>query len=178
MLRRTGDHQPPVGQHDIRLEQVVNRQTEFAREIAVAAAEREARDAGGRDDPRGHGQSKGMRRVIHAALRATGFRPHGAVLRINAHPLHQGKVNHQAVVAAPESWPVVAAAPHRRKEIVLPRKAHGRDDIGDIRAASNQQRPLVNHPVVEPAGFLVLRVAALDQLTAQASLEFVNCGRI
>ena len=28
VLRRTGGHQPPVGQYDIRLEQVVNRQTD------------------------------------------------------------------------------------------------------------------------------------------------------
>ena len=32
----------------------------------------------------------------------------------------------------------------------------------DVRAASNQERPLVNHAVVEPAGFLVVGVAALD----------------
>src|SRR5262245_33751087 len=112
--------------------------------------------------------------VIHAALRATGFCAHGAVPGINAHPLHQGEVNHQPVVAAPESGPVVAAAPHGSKELVLPRKAHGRDDIGYIRASSDQERPLVDHAVVEPAGLLVVRVAALAEPTAQASLEFVN----
>src|SRR5262245_5234734 len=100
--------------------------------------------------------------VIHAALSATGLRPHGAIPGINAHPVHPGEVNHQPVVAAPESGPIVAAAPYGREQIILPSKAHGGDDIGDIAAASDQERPLVNHAVVEPAGFLVVRVAALD----------------
>ena len=40
-----------AGEHDLRLEQVVDRQAALAGQVAEAAAEREAADAGGRDDP-------------------------------------------------------------------------------------------------------------------------------
>ena len=46
VLRRTGGYQAPIRQHNIGLEQVVNGQAVLAREIAVASAEREARNAG------------------------------------------------------------------------------------------------------------------------------------
>ena len=88
VVRRTGSHQLPIGQHDIRFEQVIDRQTESPREITVATAEREARDARRRDNSRRHGQSKSMRRVIHGTLCATSFPPDGAIFGINTHTLH------------------------------------------------------------------------------------------
>jgi hypothetical protein len=47
---------------------------------------------------------------------------------------------------------------------LMQRIRRNHDAIGDIGAASNQERSLVNHAVVEPSGFLVVRVAALDEL--------------
>ena len=41
----------PLGEHDVGLEQVVDRQAALAGQVAEAAAEREAADAGRRDDP-------------------------------------------------------------------------------------------------------------------------------
>ena len=82
----------------------------LAREIAVAATQRKAGNAGRRDDPGRYGQSKRVTGVIHVALRATGFDTHGAVFGVDAHPLHQGKVDHQPVIATAQSGPVVAAA--------------------------------------------------------------------
>ena len=172
MLRRVGGHKAPVGQHDIRLDQVVNGQAVLAREIAVAAAQREAGNAGRRDDPGRHGQSKRMTGMIHVALRATGSHPHGAVRRIDAHPLHQGEIDHQPVIATAQSGPVVAAAAYGGEKIILPAKPHGGDHIGDIGTASDQKRPLVDHGVVQLAGLLVALVASLDQLAAQARLKF------
>ena len=172
MLRRIGGHKAPVGQHDIRLDQVVNGQAVLAREIAVAAAERKAPNAGRRDDPGRYRQSKRMTGVIHVALRAARFRPHGAVRRVDAHPLHQGEVYHQPVIAAAQSGPVVAAAADGGEKIILPAKSHGGDHIGDIGTASDEKRPLVDHGVVQLAGLLVMLVTSLDQFAAQARFEF------
>ena len=110
--------------------------------------------------------------MIHVALGAAGSHPHRAFGRIDTHPLHQGEVDHQPVIAASQSGPVVAAAAYGGEQIILPAKSHGADHIGDIGAAGDQQRPLVDHAVVELAGLLIALVAALDQLTAQTCFEF------
>ena len=62
----------------------------------------------------------------------------------------------------------MATATDGGEQIILPSKAHGGDDVGDIGAASDEQRPLVNHAVVELAGLFVLLVAALDEVTPEA----------
>ena len=48
------------------------------------------------DDP-GHSVTG----VIHVTLRATGSHSHGVVGRISTHPLHQGEINNQPVIATP-----------------------------------------------------------------------------
>ena len=70
-----------VGQHHVGFEQVVDRQAVLARQVAGAAAEGEARDAGGRDDAEGHRQPERVRGVIDVARGAAGLDPDRAVRR-------------------------------------------------------------------------------------------------
>ena len=58
LVRARGDLRA-VGEDHLRREQVVDRQAVTAREIAVAAAERQARHSRGRDDPGRHGEACG-----------------------------------------------------------------------------------------------------------------------
>ena len=53
-----------VGAHDLRLDDVVARQAVLAAQPAVAAAERQARDAGVGDDAAGRGETEGLRLAV------------------------------------------------------------------------------------------------------------------
>src|SRR3954468_19536172 len=57
-------HQLPVRRHDVRCGEVVARQAELAHRPADAAAEREARDAGGRDEAPGGREAVGLGLVV------------------------------------------------------------------------------------------------------------------
>ncbi len=63
-----------VSQNHVRLKQAVNREAVLAAEIAVTAAQRQARDTGRRYDPERHGLTEGLGRVVDVAGRAA--RPH------------------------------------------------------------------------------------------------------
>jgi hypothetical protein len=52
-----------IGKDNIRLEQVVYREAVLACKVSGASAECEARDAGGRNDAKGHGQAECVRGV-------------------------------------------------------------------------------------------------------------------
>ena len=58
-----------------------------------------------------------------------------------------------------------------RRLVVAP-EIHRRDHVGDIDTAGDQQRPLVDHAVVEFAGIVIVGVAALDERAAQALTQF------
>ena len=113
MLALAGRDETAVGQDDVRFEQVVDRQAVLAREVPGAPAEGQARDAGGRDDAKGHGQAERVGGVIDVARRAASIDPNRSARRIDAHALHHRQVDHQTVVAAAEARAVVAAAADR-----------------------------------------------------------------
>ena len=162
-----GRHEAAVGQHDVCLDQVVDRQPVLARQVAVPAAERQPGDAGGRDRARGHREPERVCRVIDIALGAARLDAHRARGRIDAHALHCREVDHQAVVAAAEAGAVMAAAADREQEAVLAREGHGGDHVGDVQSSHDHEGPLVDHAVVEGAGVVVARIAPWDQLAPQ-----------
>ena len=65
---------------------------------------------------------------------------------------------------------VAAAADGDGQAVVAPEIDRG-DHVGDVGAAGDQQRPLVDHAVVERARLLVAWVLRLDELTAQRGLQ-------
>jgi hypothetical protein len=103
-----------------------------------------------------------MSGVIHVALRATRPHPYSAIRRIDPHPPHKGEINHQPVIATSQSRPIVTSAAYGGEKIVFPTKSHGEDYIGYIGATSDEQWPLVDHAIIQLAGFLVTLVASLD----------------
>ncbi len=162
-----------IGQDNIRLEQVVDRKAVLARKVSGAPAEGEARDAGGRDDSKGHGQAECVGGVVNVARRAARIHPNPSSRRIYAHALHHRQVDHQTVVAAAESGAIVTTAPDSDEQTLVASEVHGSDNIRDVHAACDQKRPLVDHAIVQLAGLLVALVTTLDQITAQVRLELL-----
>ena len=137
----------------------------------MPAAQRQAGDARGRYDASRDGQAEGMGGVVDVALRATRANPGSPGLGVNAHTFHRRQVDNQAVVHATKAGPVVAAAPDGDGEAVVAPEIDRGDHVGNVGAAGNGQRPLVDHAVVERACFLVGWVRRLDELTAQHGLQ-------
>ena len=164
-----------VRQNHIGLDQIVDGKPVLAAEIAVAATESQAGDACRRDDAERDGKTEGVGGVVNIACRAASPHPHGPVCRIDAHALHHRQVDDQPVVDAAESGSVVAAAADGDGKLAVAAEVHGSDHVGGIRAARDQQWPLVDHPVVELAGFLVVGVVATDQGATESFAKLSHC---
>ena len=166
VLLLAGGDEAAIGQHDIGLEQIVDGQAVLARQVAMPAAQRQAGDAGGRNDARRDGQAEGMGSVVDVALRAAGANAGRAGLGVDAHAFHLRQVDDQAIVHAAKARPVVAAAPDGDGQAVVAPEIDRGDHVGDVGAAGNGQWPLVDHAVVERACFLIAGVALFDDATA------------
>ena len=74
------------------------------------------------------------------------------------------QVDDQPVVDAAEPGTVVAAAADGDRQLVVAPEVDRRDHVADVGAARDQQRPLVDHGVVERAGLVIVRVAGADHV--------------
>ena len=157
-------HALAAREHDIRLEQVVDRKAVLARQVAEAAPEREAPDAGRRDDPARRGKAVLVGGPVDLAPGAAAADPDRPGLRVDLDPLHRGEVDHDAVVARPEAGPVVPAAAYGDQEVVVARKADHLGDVLGACAARDQRGVPVDHRVVDLAGGAVAGVVRPDQL--------------
>ena len=71
----------------------------------------------------------------------------------------------------------MAAAPDGDLDAVLAAETHAGDDVGDVAAARDGGRVLVDHGVVDGARFAVPGIARRDQVTAQGGGQlFVRRG--
>jgi hypothetical protein len=165
-----------VGEHDVRLEQVVDREPVLPRQVPVAAAEREPADSGRRDDPADGGEPVLVRGAVDLAPGATAAHVDRAGGRVDGDLAQQREVADDAVVDAPEAWAVVAAAVDRQREALLAREADDPGDLGRVDGPRDQGRPLVDHRVVEGARLVVVRVLGTDQL-AREPAELRSGGR-
>ena len=129
VLVRRGADPLAAREHDLGLEQVVDRQAALAGQVADAAAEGEAADAGGRDDPARRRQPVLVGRGVDFAPDAAAADPHRAGLRIDLDVLQAREVEDDAVVTGPQAGAVVAAAADREQELVV---AGEGDDLGDV----------------------------------------------
>jgi hypothetical protein len=66
----------------------------------------------------------------------------------------------------------VAAAANGDRQLVFTAEIHGRDHVGCVDAARDQERPLVDHGVIEFPGVVVARIAPPDQRSAKTLAEF------
>src|SRR5882724_4490338 len=110
--------------------------------------------------------------MVDVALRASSADPRRAGNRVDAHALHRRQVDDQAVIDAGEPGAIVAAAPNGDAQIIVATKIHRRYHVGDIDTASDQQRVLVDHAVVERTGIVIVGLATPDDRSAQVLTQF------
>src|SRR5579872_1891251 len=146
----------------------------MAGEVAEAAAEGNATDPRGGDDPAGEGKAEGVGGMIDVAQCAAGFHPGCLCLRVDVNAFHLREVDHEAVVAATETCAVVAAAADRGQETGFAGETERLDDIRDVCAAGDQGGMFVDHAVVLLTGGVVAGVTLLDKLPAQAACEIFD----
>ena len=175
LLLLAGGDEAAVGEDDVGLEQVVDGQSELAGEMADAAAEGDAADAGGGDDAAGRGQAEGVGGMVEIAQHGAGLDAGGARHRIDADAVHRREVDHQPVVDGAQAGAVVAAAADGDGDAVLAGEVDGGDDVGHVGAADDERRMAVDHRVVDHAGVVVAGVAGLDQLAAQRGDQALHC---
>jgi hypothetical protein len=157
-----------VGGHELRREWVVDRQAEPALQPAHAAAERQAADAGVRDDADRADEPVLLRRLVEFAEQRTAAHARGTRLRIDAGSPEETEVEDHAVVASGEPRDAVTAAPHRDHELALPRKADRSGDVVAARRPHDQRRPAVDHAVPDPARRVVVGVAGAHDLARES----------
>ncbi len=56
------------------------------------------------------------------------------------------------------------------KQALVAAEVHRGDDVGDVHAARNQARPLVDHAVVKSTGSIVVSITWTDESSAKALL--------
>ena len=88
VLIRTGRQKLPVGDNEIRRQQVVAAETVLPHQPAEAAAQGQSGNAGRRDDPAGAGQSKGLCLMVVFAPGEPCLRARRAPGRIDPHAFH------------------------------------------------------------------------------------------
>ena len=109
-------HDLALGGDHVHRDHVVAGPAVAARQVAEAAADGEAGDAGGGDEAEHGRQPVHLRLAVQIAQRAAGLRAADALRRIDPDAAQQRQVDHQPAVAHREAGDVVAAAAHRADE--------------------------------------------------------------
>jgi hypothetical protein len=122
--------QGPVRCHDVHRKQIVDGKAEFASEPALSAAERQARNAGGRDSADRRRETEGLRLAIEVGPEHARLRSDDARDRVDADALHARQVDHQTAIADRLASNAVTAAFYRDEQTMLASELHRRDDVG------------------------------------------------
>jgi len=157
-----------IGQDDVGFEQVVDGQAVLARQVAGATAESEARDAGAADDTERDREPEGVRGVVHVGGRTARLDAHRTSTRIHADALHTREIDDETAVAASQAGTVVPPTTYCNHELLVATEVHRGDDVGGIRAASDQPRSLVDHAVVQGAHLVVVRIRRINETSTKA----------
>ena len=157
----------PVGEHELRREQVVDRQPVAAGEVAVPAAERQACHPRRGDDPAGHREPVLVRGSVDLLPQAAAADADSSRLGIDRDRLQQRQVTDDSGVDAAETTAVVAAAVDRERQLVCPCERDRRRDLVGARAPHDHRGALVDHRVEQGSCPVVARVLRADQLAAE-----------
>jgi hypothetical protein len=96
---------------------------------------------------------------------------------VDAHAIHLHEADDHPTVVGAEARDAVRAATNGEIDVVLAREFDRSHYVGDISAANDHLRLLVDHPVVDPAGGLVTLIAASDRLPMDSSAKVINGRR-
>ena len=162
-------HEGAVGEYHIGGEEVVDGQAEAAREVANSAAERQAGHAGGGEEAGRSGHAEADCGVVDIAPGAAGVGADGVILRADRGAAQQRQVDDQGVIPDSQPCRVVTAASDGDLDAMLAAETYAGNNVGDVPAARDGGRALVDHGVVDYAHLVVPGIARRDQVTAQGS---------
>jgi hypothetical protein len=152
---------------DVGAQEVVTNETVLAGQPAEAATEGETGNSGGRDCPADRRQPKGLRLVIELGPEDASFSPRRPRDGIDPDPFHEGEIEHQPTVTDGITRHVVSPTADGEDELVLAGEGDRGNDIRNTGRAHDQRRVAVDHRIPEPTDGVVVRVARLEESTAQ-----------
>ncbi len=162
---------PPVGRHDLDLEQVVDRPAEPARQIAEAAAQGEAGDSDLRDEAERGGKAVALGRAVDVAEQAAGADVGHPLVRVDRHTAHPRHVERHPGLGDRRARDVVAAALHAEERAVVAREPDRRRDVLCGGRLEHDRRLGGDHPVPDQNGLIPARLAGPKDATREAPLE-------
>ena len=118
--------------------------------------------------PLGVASPKACGGVVQVAQQRAALDPGGARDGIDADAVHRREIDHQPVVDGAQArrrcgrrrgWPA--------RSVVVAGEVDRGDDVGDVVAADDERRVLVDHRVVDVARLVIAGIAWLDDIAAQ-----------
>jgi hypothetical protein len=156
-----------VGGDDITGAEPVDGEAELAHQVTEASAQGQATNAGVADDPAGGCHPERLALPVEMGVQATALEMNRSSQWIDPRSGHGGEVDDDPAVAEGMAGHGVPAAPHRRRQIMLPAKAHRGNHIRHTLAPGDQGRPPLHVPVPDLASGVEARVLRLDQLAGE-----------
>ena len=160
----------PIGGDDLDGAKIVGGKPMAARHPAEPAAEREAGDAGRRDDPAGHHEAQRLRRAIDVGPGGARLHAHAPGRRIDRDLLVGREIDHHAAIAQRGAGDVVAAAADRQREATIARQPDAGGHVTGVRGrtASAGRRSIIRSRSGTPRR---RRIAGPERGAAQARGE-------
>ena len=174
VLRRARGEDLAVGGDHLGRAQVVAGQAVLAHQPADPAAQREAGDAGGRDQAPGGGEAVLLGRGVELPQVSAALGGGGAALASTVMPFIGERSMTMPLVAGREAGNAVAAAAHGDVEPLAAREADRVAHVGSIGAAGDHRRAGVMGAVPDRTSLVVGAVAGPDQLSVQPVLELLQ----
>jgi hypothetical protein len=163
-----------VRQHDLRGQQVVDREPVLAGEIPVPSAERQPAHPGRRDDPRGRRKPERVGGAVEIGQQRSTLDRRRPSAGIDADLPHPAQIDHEPLVHGAEPRAVVASAADRDVEAALASELERGGDVRHAGTARHHGRPSIDHRVVEATRLLVAPILRRHHLAAQLRAELVD----
>src|SRR5581483_5752449 len=174
VFRRAGGEQRAVGGDYVGGDQVVAGEAVLPCEPSQTAPQGKTGDSGAGDHAHGCSQPKSLRLPIKFPEMDAGFGAHAGDSGIYANTFHQGKVDHQTVVADALPGDAVPPAADRDKKLMLAGDAYTGDNVRGAEAASNGGGTAVNAGVVNCPRRVIAVRSGEQQGPAQGEAKLVE----
>ena len=160
-----------AGRHDLRAEEVVEREAVAGDQVPDAAAEGQPADAGRSERPARGYEPVALTHGVEVDPGRAPTRLGDALHRVDAHVAEQAQVDHHSALADRVARDAVGAGPYGYREFARAGELDRCGDVGGVEGPHDHRRPAVDRPVVDGTREVVLAVLRPDQLPAQGRLE-------
>src|SRR5512146_859193 len=176
VLRSVSGQETAIGRNNVSANDVVNGKTEFAMQVAPAAAQCQSGNANGGNNALGGGQSERLSFAVKFTELQAGLRAYSAPGRVDKDAFHGGHVNHEAAVANCFAGNTMASSTNRNENLMLAGETYAGDDVGRASAAGDDRRSPINHGIGKGASLVIAWVPRAQSLPAYGGSELLNGG--